>query len=148
MKYITYGVITVVAIAVLAGFFVIGSPGDERSRRFDEQRVSDLSLIQNQLLNYWQAKGNLPESLGALQDTISGFSIPNDPDPGATSAYQYSVRGPDTFLLCAVFSTSNVNEVGIKPHPIDYRSWGDNWKHDIGKTCFERTIDKDLYKRQ
>jgi len=148
MKYFIYSIIGVVTIAVIAGFFIVGSPGDERARRFDEQRVSDLQVIQNQILSYWQNKGSLPDNLTDLRDDISGFSIPQDPSPEATSTYSYIKKGDNTFSLCAIFVTSNYGLDVMEPHPIDYRGINSNWTHYSGKTCFDRTIDKDLYKQQ
>jgi len=149
MKYFIYAIIGIVIFTVIAGFFIVGSPANERARKFDEQRINDLQTIQWQILNYWQTKNKLPQDLANLQDDISGFSIPRDSDSNATSSYLYSVKGVETFSLCAVFSTSNMDDPNFEgPSPIGYRSWGDNWKHNVGQTCFERTIDKDLYKKQ
>ena len=49
----------VVCVSVIGGFFIIGSPQTQRLYRFDEQRVSDLTNIQWQVVNFWQQKERL-----------------------------------------------------------------------------------------
>src|SRR3989338_1800886 len=72
----------VVVVAVLWGFAVIGSPFAQREKRFDERRVNDLSIIQSQIINYWQRKESLPKELKDLEDSISGSFVPRDPQTG------------------------------------------------------------------
>lgn len=132
MKYFVYGVIAVVCVAVIAGFFMVGSPLNERVKRLDERRVNDLTALQYEIINYWQAKAKLPDVLMAVKDDIRGVSIPTDPETGA--AYEYAVKSSNQFELCATFARE-----GYATMP------NDEWKHGAGKTCFTRTIDKDLY---
>lgn len=133
MKIFVYGVIGVVAVAVIAGFFVVGSPNQERMRQFDERRVSDLQGTQYEIVNYWQAKQKLPEKLLDIKDEIRGIGVPQDPQTNA--AYEYAVKGATQFELCATFSLSRDAA----------RFAGDEWTHPAGRHCFTRTIDKDLY---
>src|SRR3989338_1790528 len=53
----------VVVIAIIAGFFIMGTPGQVRLYRYDSQKVSDLQNIQWQVVNYWQQKEKLPATL-------------------------------------------------------------------------------------
>jgi hypothetical protein len=148
MKYFIYTIISIVTIAVIAGFFVVGSPQEERLRRFDEQRVGHLQTIQWEIVNYWQSKEKLPESLEELNDPIRGFIAQHDPHTG--ESYEYALKGPLTFELCATFarpSPAAREAVPIaKPFP-DGPHGGieENWQHGEGRTCFERTIDPDFY---
>lgn len=143
VKTFIYVISAIVGIAVIAGFFVAGSPKTERARRFDEQRIFDLQMLQSEIINYWQRKQILPENLSALDDTIRGFSAPVD--PRTKNEYVYEVRGPESFALCAIFETDSVN-TGNKEIPRGiYGGWGANWEHGIGNECFQRFIDKDLY---
>ena len=50
----------VVLVGIVAGFFIVGTPAEQREKRFDEQRVNDLQNIQNRVINYWSKKGTLP----------------------------------------------------------------------------------------
>lgn len=144
-KYFIWAVIVAVAATVVAGFFVIGSPKTERLRRFDLERVTRLQEIQMQIINYWRSKEYLPTQLPDLNDKISGFEVPTDPETGLV--YEYAIKGSETFELCATFdlvSEDNANNPSVETSPA-YGSGTESWKHGAGRVCFERTIDKELY---
>lgn len=136
--------LTVLALSTVgAGFLIIGSPLDIRSMRFDDQKQNDLSTIQWQVVNYWQSKQKLPTALTDLTDTISGTTIPVDPQSGAP--YTYQVTGTLSFKVCAVFNRAgNTPSSGGTPYPLAAGS-NDNWQHVAGQTCFNRTIDPQRY---
>ena len=125
----------ILSFAVLAsivwGFFIIGTPAEQRDRRFDEERVGNLQVLQSQIINYWTQKEALPAGLDDLEDSISGFVPPKDPETDLP--YEYYVIGDLSFELCATFKTSS------------YESSRQNWEYNAERTCFERTIDPDLY---
>ena len=130
---------------IIAGFFIVGTPYQARLMRFDEQRVSDLQTIQYQVVNYWQSKEKLPTSLTALEDPISGYAAPTDPQSG--SAYEYSTTGAKSFELCATFARADQNPSNA-PYaaPIPAGAKGtDSWAHPAGRYCYARTIDPQLY---
>jgi hypothetical protein len=144
-KYFVWAVIVVVTAAVVSGFFIIGSPKTERLRRFDLERVTRLQDVQMQVINYWRSKEYLPAKITDVEDKISGFIVPTDPETG--SAYEYSVKGPESFELCATFdlvSEENAANPSVETAP-SYKSGAESWKHGAGRTCFKRTIDKQLY---
>lgn len=144
MKWFVFGVVAVVSIATLYGFFVVGSPFAERMRRFDEHRVQDLQSIQWQIVNYWQRKGRLPDTLENLRDDISGYVVPRDAASG--EPYGYRALGPRQFELCVTFKTksSEIDSGIARPLYPGSDSFG-NWRHESGRTCFQRTIDPELY---
>ena len=134
--------------SIIVGFFIVGTPVDQRNRRFDEQRVQELQMLQNQVLNYWTLKHNLPANLSLLQDDISGFVVPMDPD--SKTPYEYKILDPLKFELCATFARSN-NDLDSRfktapQYAMPNDSFQQNWNHETGRTCFTRTIDPELYK--
>ncbi len=143
-----WGTALLVLASIVYGFIVMGSPNTIRKLRFDERRVSDLQQIQWQVVNYWQQKGYLPEKMESLQDPISGFIPPTDPETDEPYVY---IRGKETnFTLCSTFELPNKEgAAGIEiPYAIKLRadnSFGENWEHEAGRVCFERTIDQELY---
>jgi hypothetical protein len=148
MKYFVYAIIAIVSATVIAGFFIVGSPQEERLRRFDQQRVEHLQFLQSEILHYWINKERLPAQLSDLQDNIRGLAIPTDPETGAEYIYE---KGNDlTFTLCATFARESLDydEISGKPRPAEPFGYGiqQNWQHGAGYTCFERTIDEDFYK--
>ncbi len=141
------GIILALA-SVIGGFIIVGSPSKQRALRFDSQRVNDLSNIQWQIVSYWQKKGTLPNTLTDLNDPISGMIIPSDPEN--KMAYEYIAKANKSFQLCATFSyesQDNKGRGGYYP-AISYPTGGgidDNWQHQVGHTCFDRTIDPERY---
>lgn len=136
-------------MTVIAGFFIVGTPGQIRALRIDQERVSDLQNIQYQVANYWQQKRALPGNLTALNDPLMGFSVPMDPE--TNEAYEYSVVSPTSFTLCATFNVPSKDMTGKGEYPMYDSSYPapfgemESFKHDAGRTCFTRTIDPDKY---
>lgn len=139
------GVVLVIG-SIIAGFSVLGTPQSQRMLRYDSQKVSDLQNIQWQIVNYWQQKGTLPTVLAELQDPISGFISPIDPQ--TKEPYEYKKTGTLAFDLCAEFNkpTQTINGYMTQiayPEPIG--KLNESWQHEAGRKCFSRTIDPELY---
>ena len=142
-----WGAGVAVLLAIVAGFFIMGSPTQIRLYRFDTQKVSDLQNIQYQIVNFWQQKEKLPATLAEVADPISGNTIPVDPQGGM---YRYEVTGAMSFKLCATFNADSQNSntgrsVPAAPYPAKENSIEDTWQHGVGEKCFERTIDPQRY---
>lgn len=147
-KEFLYGTALLVLAAIVYGFIVMGSPAAIRKLRFDERRVQDLQNIQWQIVNYWQQKGRFPKELAELEDPISGYRNPTD--PRTREPYEFVLGEGNSFELCATFElSSNGGSTRISaPHPIKARLeklFNEDWKHGAERTCFERTIDPELY---
>lgn len=146
------GVLMVLVIAsVIIGVYLIGSPADQRNRRFDDTRIQALQSLQSEVINYWTQKEILPSELKQLEDSISGFKLPVDPE--SNKNYEYAVKGDLSFELCADFTTDSVDFSNSKMPNTYYTGisypgdpYQQNWNHKIGRTCFSRDIDPDLYK--
>jgi membrane protease YdiL (CAAX protease family) len=143
-RKLAFTVSGVVLASIILGFFIIGTPADQRERRFDEERLLDLQVMQNEIVNYWSQKDALPQVLDDLEDSISGYRAPTDPQ--TKEPYEYNILGGLTFELCATFGRPS-NDSGMSLEPDYYRAFSAsyNWGHEAGRTCFERTIDPDLY---
>jgi hypothetical protein len=136
--------IAIVLVSVVGAFFVVGSPEAARMKRYDAQRVQALQEIQGQIAYYWQSKQVLPASLDALNDPLRNYTLPVDPEG---RSYEYRALANTSFEVCATFSTegSSTREV-ITARPIgSYADAPENWQHEAGRTCFNRTIDPDYY---
>jgi hypothetical protein len=145
-KRLSWAVSFLVLASIVLGFFIIGTPKEQRARRFDEQRVTDLQMMQDQLINYWLQKEELPQDLSQLEDSISGFIVPKDPETAVS--YEYNVINNLSFEFCAVFKTLSKDFGSVPARPIFYGDfYQQNWAHEVGRTCFQRTIDPDLYKK-
>ena len=147
-KYFAFASALVILILVVGAFFVVGSPMKARSMQFDQQRINDLQNIQYQVVNYWQRKEEIPNALTDLNDSISGYMAPTDPE--THQSYEYNVKDSKnlSFELCAVFNLDSKIQSGIKPmpaYPVYDGINSQNWDHFSGHACFERIIDKQLY---
>ena len=141
-RYIQAAVAVLVAAAVVAGFFIVGTPSQARQMRLDQERVNHLASIQAEIPRYFQNKQKLPATLADLADPLSYFTVPVDPTTGAE--YEYRLVTAKTFELCATFSLPS-NEVVSKARPM-YDALDQNWQHGTGRTCFTRgPIDPELY---
>lgn len=145
-KYFAWVSAIVVLVSVIGSFFIIGSPATARLVQFDDQKISDLQVIQYQIVNYYQSKGVLPNSLLDLSDPIAGFKAPVDQQTQAS--YEYIVKDSNSlsFELCANFNKPSQDKYNRVAVPI-YSGKGisENWDHLEGRVCFERQIDKQLY---
>lgn len=132
-------VIAVVVASVVFGLAISGSPTRQRDVRLDQQRVGDLQTVQDQIAHqFWRAKGRLPSALAELEDDISGFRVPVDPE--TADPYEYERLGTLSFQLCATFTLPS-QEFQPAIRSLEFTG---NWEHKEGRTCFERTIDPDL----
>ncbi|MDO8521957.1 MAG: DUF5671 domain-containing protein [bacterium] len=150
-----YAVAVVVLVAIVSGFFIMGSPNALRTYRYDDQKINDLTSIQWQIVNYYQQKEKLPTTLTDLNDSISGYIAPVDVQ--SKMPYVYETTGTLSFKLCATFNAetqadSNSREMtrAVPAAPMGGKGGGlgleqSTWKHSVGNVCFDRTIDPELY---
>ena len=131
-----------VIIVIISAFVLVGTPAQQRDIRLDEQRVYDLQNIQSEVINYWLSKNYMPIDLESLDDSIYSFDDPLDPD--TDEPYDYTVTGDLSFRLCADFQSSSNDERNENRRYIGSAKVSD-WSHEAEWTCFDRTIDPDLY---
>ncbi|MEK7615858.1 MAG: DUF5671 domain-containing protein [Patescibacteria group bacterium] len=142
-KALFWGAIVAIVGSIIAGFVIVGSPTTARALRFDERRVQDLQSIQWQITDYWQRTEKLPTALSVLENELAGYTNPMDPETQVL--YEYRVVNPLTFELCAVFTTEGTWPSREKYPAVVRVPEQSNWSHEVGRACFERTIDPTLY---
>lgn len=130
-------------ITIVLGFVFAGSPAEQRKVRMDAQRVNDMSMIQSEAVNYYSLKQVLPPRLSDLNNSITGFRVPSDPKD--SSAYEYNIKSPLEFELCASFEAESVGEPDYSRIMYYGDLYGQNWDHGVGRVCFARVIDPELY---
>ncbi len=160
MWFATFGTILALGMIVWS-FSVIGSPLSQRQLRIDQRRLEDLQSIQWQIISYWQQKEKLPESFADLSNPISSYMVPKDPFFEKGRVYEYQKLADKKFQLCATFDLPMPKgwvpgqSGGIYPTMMETRDSSmpypgpggiaDSWDHEAGRTCYERTIDPELY---
>jgi hypothetical protein len=129
-RALVIALVIVVALVVIRGIMIIGSPSEERTRRMDSRRVEDLQAISRAVVVYHQRHQKLPETLTELAGEPGLSDIARD--PATDQAYGYRVREANAYEVCATFDR-DVSDV---------RS-GDFWSHGVGSQCFTLNTKKD-----
>lgn len=127
----------VVAMSLLWGFVLAGSPGSARLERLDQRRIADLQgvvreidiicLGDNRKLPIDERR--LLKPLPArLEDVVAQASHvkPSIQDPATGETYRYELLDVHRFRLCAAFDTARDEEDQVA------------WNHPAGTACFER----------
>lgn len=119
-------VVAVVGAAVAAGMFVLGRPSDERARRIDQQRRTDLEGASRAVNGFWTREKRLPRSL----DEVGSY--PGLPyavaDPVTRRDYEYRPLDGRRYELCAVFERPS--------GPAGDSRVREFWTHGAGRHCF------------
>lgn len=144
-RYASWGFLGAVVASVILGFLVLGSPATQRDYRLDMERISSLSMIQYQAVNYWQQNKVLPDTLAQLENPIYGVSMPLDPQTG--KSYEYKKTGDLSFEICASFAREAADSMkGEYYSEIPGLKNATAWDHSAGRDCFTREIDTNLIK--
>jgi hypothetical protein len=141
-----------VLLTIIYGFAIIGSPFKTRLMKMDQQRIYDLTNIQDQIVNYWRNKNKLPATLDDLTNNISGYKAPYDPE--TATPYEYKPVSALVFELCTHFNLPAKfpkelelnDDFGSGVNFANQPGW--NWQHDKGRACFTRKIEPQFYKRK
>lgn len=143
-QMVGWGAGMLVLASIVAGFFIMGTPGEVRLVRFDAEKVQNLQSIQYQIVEYYQQKGMVPAQLADIEDSLSGWRVPQDPQGGD---YRYQKKGELSFSLCADFNKETPANQTSAARPTYYGEpvLDENWEHGAGEVCFDRTIDPDRY---
>lgn len=117
-----------VVAGIVAGFWILGTPGRQRAIAADRQRIGDLvAIAQNLHQNYQAQQENfqLPAQLDEDEQRT---------DPLTNQPYAYQRLSDTRFELCASFSTdSSTYPFSNRPRPPETRQW----EHPAGNHCFE-----------
>lgn len=123
------GVATVAVLAgIIAGFWVLGTPGRQRDIAADRQRLQDLQSIAFELQgrSQNQAEFELPAELEDSQRRA---------DPITNEPYEYEQLSDSSYELCAEFATDS------STYPLQNASQRNEfWQHPAGPHCFEFDI--------
>ena len=124
----------VVAVAVIWGFVLVGSPRTIRLQRFDQRRLNDLQTIFREIQSLcrdpYNRKGELKRPLPATLEelaTLARHKRINLKDPETGQRYGYTVKDGTTYELSATFSLERDSDVEVF------------WNHPSGEHFF--TVD-------
>jgi len=117
-------VVLVVLGALGGGFYLVGPPAEERARRLDQRRETDLQRLRLAADLYRTRNQRLPASLDELAKEAGTNIYARDPQSGAP--YTYAVKGEDSYELCAEFARESEQRGGF-------------WSHSDGRQCYAIT---------
>lgn len=112
-----------VILAIVGGFWVLGTPWRQRQLTLDQQRIQDLMGIASILHD---------QSVQADQDHVLPLSLDKRTrrtDPVTDKLYEYRRLSPVTYELCAEFATNS-------RHNPPAQKAGKSWQHPQGRHCF------------
>ena len=136
-KIFTGAVVVSVALTVLYGLMLVGTPAQQRLLQFDERRISDLQQITFAIDSYWERSKELPEVLEDLRD--ARYYVQSITDPKTGEPYEYIILTEDTYQLCAIFETDTASsQYQEKPRAFSEELWN----HGIGRACFTLEVRK------
>ena len=124
-------VVSVVVVGCIAySLFLMGSPGQQRDIRLDQERVWHLSNIAANVDVYWELNGELPTELALMSG--SRYHINRIHDPETSAPYEYRAVEGAQYELCATFSTDSA-----ETSQRDQRFSDRMWEHGVGRICFQ-----------
>lgn len=136
--------IAAVAVVLVWGAFIVGSPVAERARRFDDRRVEDFRMIVMEIENIaydgtmkpvsptgemMPPSKPLPKTLEQVRAGAM-YATPDIFDPETGEPYEYTVLTSTTYELCAVFSFVREEKYDIL------------WNHPAGRHCYSIDVRK------
>lgn len=144
-KVFAVGVGSLLLASIISGFFIAGTPSEQRAVRFDEDRINDLLVLQNNIVNYSVLNSALPKDSTELTNWAG--ELPTDPDTDVP--YTYTKKSKTEFELCATFASEQLEDsANTMYYPEIYQEkttvnlvGGSSWKHSVGEYCFERTVE-------
>ena len=131
--------------SIIWGFSVLGSPSTQRLIKYDEQKISDLQNINNQIISYYSNKGVLPKT---IEEMANGNYYVIQTDSQTQKPYEYKKINETTYNLCAEFNKASNNEKingKMLTAPIRNPYGTISWVHEAGRHCFSQTINPNIY---
>ena len=126
----------VVVVVAVVGYsiYVVGTPGQQRDVRLDQERIEDLRSISLNIDTYLELNEEMPASLFDLLGPQYYVRSIEDPDTGAP--YEYRIIDETDYELCAVFNAASPERQA------DRRPFSETiWDHGPGRTCFALTAE-------
>jgi hypothetical protein len=124
-----------VVAAIVAGFWLLGSPGKQRLLALDSQRVQDLSSMVSEinadLSPITPTGANAPAK--ALPKELPAHISDRYKDPDTQQPYSYQRISDQAYQLCANFAMASNSNQQSQNFPL-----GDaRWQHPAGRHCYE-----------
>lgn len=100
----SWGILALVAAAILGGFFIAGGPQQGRMEMRDQARRSELIELRDHIGCMTRDTGALPSEITKTPACPGDFSLN---DPFTDDPYQYEILDNKTYRLCARMELEN-----------------------------------------
>ena len=110
-----------VAVVVVLGFRVLGSPANQRLVQADLRRVRTLADLAQQINQRWSTSRPLPADLDTFPQSVKQ-------DPVTGKPFVYHAKPNDEYELCGSFATDSRDAPAVNT--------ADPWTHPKGEYCF------------
>lgn len=111
-----------VAVVIILGLRVLGSPGRQRLIQSDIRTVQTLGNLAQQIKFKWDSSGRvLPANLDKFPSSVTQNPVTEKP-------FTYLPKSNSEYQLCATFVTDSRNVQGQEKN--------DPWAHPKGNYCF------------
>jgi hypothetical protein len=112
-------IVMAAAAAIGMSLSLMDSPAKARAKRLDDDKVTDLQMLSNEIEMHYHKHGAFPADLTKLK----GFHPIRNP----LVSYQYHITGASSYELCAAFDEeTDTGRNTFRTH----------WKHPKGRFCF------------
>ena len=119
--------VIVVALVVIRGIMIIGSPSEERTRRMDSRRINDLQGVSRSIAVYHTRHQQVPASLEELAREPGFANVARD--PVTDRPYGYRMVDANSYQLCGTFDRETADDRAEV-----------FWAHGVGEQCFTLNI--------
>ena len=134
LRGLVIAAVVVVVATIGYSIYAIGTPGQQRDIRLDQQRIDDLRSISHNVDRYLELNEEMPASLTDLLGPQYFVQSIEDPESGAP--YEYRVFDGTDYELCAIFDAAHPER---KAEPRYF--YETIWDHGPGRTCFALTAE-------
>ena len=137
IKIYFYATVIISVIIFIAGIFFVESPMEARARRFDNEVVNRLSMIENAVQQYYTEENKLPESLEMVKEEVDYITEDDLRNPVTKKIFELKILDAKKYELCTEFQRSNIND----SDPYESKDYfASNWEHDAGYQCIEKKV--------
>lgn len=139
----SYIIIAIALASVIGSFVLIGSPGDERLRRLDSQRVEVLNEATLVIEHFYRENQTLPEEYDTVRNMFSPYAL--DLIDRKDVDFEYLPVNDYEYMLCVTFDMASDEPVRFPRAELTYtEKIPYDWSHEAGRVCFDRTIPRDI----
>jgi len=124
------GALACVAVAIVVGLAVAGTPSSQRRKEADRKRIADLQQIARGI-SLWRRSSTQLTPASLEDPVLARFINGHTTDPESGAGYEFHPEPDGRYQVCAVFSEASETDT----------VFDEFWRHGSGRTCFTLRAD-------